>query len=221
MQVRDLLVKQSLAGKSTSAGPEMFWLKFIPVSEFLPHWAPLLPGALSGRSAQKTQPPLSSGTEDCPGLGGFKLQPVVLGYCFQPSVKLKARKSCELELHFDFHVWKRQEAWLKQDCRSSCTPWCRAVTLGRLPRVVLSIKAALEPEGLGCSHSYCAELAFADAAATARDHVTDQPQAWELGNCVLQVFWCFWGDLSGNFQFVGIFKRVCFLLDLDQSHRFR
>lgn len=48
------------------------------------------------------QPPLSNGTEDCPGLEGSKLQLVVWGYHFQHAVKLKARKSQELELHFDF-----------------------------------------------------------------------------------------------------------------------
>jgi len=62
------------------------------------------------------------------------------------------------------------------------------VTLGRLPGVVLSIKAALEPEGLGSSHSYCVELAFVDAAAIARDYGTGRPQAWELDNCILDVF---------------------------------
>lgn len=62
------------------------------------------------------------------------------------------------------------------------------MTLGRLPGGLLSITAALEPEGLGSSHSYCVELAFADAAAVARDCVADQPQTWELGNCVLEVF---------------------------------
>lgn len=62
------------------------------------------------------------------------------------------------------------------------------MTLGRLPGVAHSIKAALEPQALVSSHSYCVELVFTDAIAIARDYVTDQPRAWELGICVLEVF---------------------------------
>lgn len=180
-------------GNSTFARTEIFWLEVFQLGEFFPNWGPLAPGAFLVCH-------LGSWSLSCLPRDTKARGLETLAY----AVRLALPKSWESISTLISMPGSARRLGQRQAC------W-GAVTLGRLPWADLSDRAALSP---GCSHCCCAELLLSDSA-------TDQLGLGNFGICVLEVFRYFWSGLSGNFQFVGIYRGVSFLPDLEQCHQFR
>lgn len=199
MLVRCLLVKQSLTGSdiNTSVRPEMFWR--CPIWQVIAKLSS--PGSWS-TSWQVSQAPQPLGLETPAG------------------VLARLLPTC----------WKVEilGAWtpLWFPCLEALSGPAGAPELlpsltwsggfGQPSRGGPQHHGCAGARGAGSSLSCWVELASTDLLLLPE---TMSSISRKLGNLGI-VFWCFWSDLSGNFQFVGTFKRVCFLLDLDPSHQF-
>lgn len=187
-------------GNSTSAGPEMFWSEVFQLGEFFPNWGPLTPGALL-----VCRP------------GSWSLS------CLPRDTKARELQTLAHAGRLPLpNYWKILGVW------SPLWFPCLEV-LGDLARgspdeelwLLAGLSGQTSVTGLYWARDAWGLPVLLCWAAAVRGSATDQLRLRNIGICVLEVFWCFRSDLSGNFQFVGIFRGVCFLPDLEQSHQFR